>query len=95
MQYDVKDVHQFKEEVCNKTCTQRGKCVEEEKDDHWFLMCPHYFNWKIGFVSFVSEQLKWQEEHPEEMEEKHKKNLEIAKMLKEQKKKAKKDEEKL
>jgi hypothetical protein len=40
-------------------------------------------------VSFVAEQLKWLAEHPEEQEEKHKQNLELAKKLRENKKKTK------
>ena len=94
MKYDEKDIPQFQEEICKKTCKMNGKCIEEGQNNHWFLMCPHYFNWKIGFVSFVSEQLKWQEEHPEEVEEKRKKNLEVAKKLRAEKKKNKKNEEK-
>ena len=70
----------------------KGKCINDNREDHWFLMCPHYFNWKIGYVSFVAEQLKWSEEHPEEQEEKRKQNLELAKKLREEKKKVKKNE---
>lgn len=92
MTYDAKDVPQFKEEVCKKTCIMKGKCINDNREDHWFLMCPHYFNWKIGYVSFVAEQLKWLAEHPEEQEEKHKQNLGLAKKLREEKKKAKKNE---
>ena len=95
MQYDAKDVPQFKEDVCKKTCIQQGKCIEEEKNDHWFLMCPHYHSWKLGYTSFVWEQIEWEKEHPDEVEEKHKQNLELAKKMKEQKKKAKKNEEKV
>lgn len=95
MQYDPKDIPAFKEEVCKVSCRMKGKCINDCRDDHWFLMCPHYHSWKLEYTSFVWDQLRWQEEHPEEMEEKHKKNLEIAKILKEQKKKSKKDEEKL
>lgn len=95
MRYDPKDVPVFKEEVCKTTCRMKGKCINDERDDHWFLMCPHYHSWKLGYTSFVWELLKWQEDHPEEMEEKRKKNLELAKKLKEQKKKPKKDEEKV
>ena len=89
--YDEKDVPRFQEEVCKKTCIMNGKCIAEEKDNHWFLMCPHYHSWKLEYGSFVWDNLKWEREHPDEMAEKKKKNLEIAKMLKEQKKAEKKE----
>ena len=87
MQYDPKDIPAFKEEVCKVSCRMKGKCINDGRDDHWFLMCPHYHSWKFEYTSFVWDQLRWQEEHPEEMEEKHKQNLELAKKMKEQKKK--------
>lgn len=91
MTYDPKDVPQFKEEVCKKTCILEGKCIEKYEDPHWFLMCPHYHSWKLGYGSFVWDYLQWEREHPEEQEEKRKQNLELAKKLREEKKKAKKD----
>jgi hypothetical protein len=57
----------------------KGKCIEEAKNEHWFLMCPHYFNWKLGIKTFVTEQLEWERTHPEEVEAKHKKEVEKAK----------------
>lgn len=84
--YKESEVPQFQEEVCKKTCIMKGKCIEEGYDKHFFLMCPHYFNWKIGFKSFVAEQLEWQKEHPEEMEKQKEKNRELAKKLREEKK---------
>jgi hypothetical protein len=42
-------------------------------------MCPHYFNWKLGIKTFVAEQLEWERTHPEEVEAKHKKEVEKAK----------------
>lgn len=58
MKYDPKDIPQFQEQVCKKTCILSGKCIEEGKNDHWFLMCPHYFNWKIGYVNPFSQHNK-------------------------------------
>ena len=56
MKYDGKEVPQFQEEVCKKTCKMKSKCISDGRDSHWYLMCPHYFNWKIGYVSFIQEQ---------------------------------------
>ena len=92
MKYEPKDVPKFKEEVCKMTCVLDGKCVNEGKDDHWFLMCPHYHSWKLECKSFVWDEIAWQEKHPEEVEKKHKQDLELAKKLKEEKKKVKKNE---
>ena len=92
MQYDPKDVPAFKEEVCKVTCRMKGKCIDDGQPDHWYLMCPHYHSWKLEYTSFVWEQLKWDKEHPEETEEKHKHNLEVSKKLREEKKKTKKNE---
>ena len=86
MKYDEKDIPQFQEDKCKKTCVMHGSCLEEEHDNHWYLMCPHYFNWKLGYHSFVEEQIRWQAEHPEETEEQKKKNIELAKKLKKEKK---------
>ena len=82
MKYDKKDIPDFQEQVCKKTCVMKGKCIEEAKNEHWFLMCPHYFNWKLGIKTFVSEQLEWERTHPEEVEAKHKKEVEKAKAWK-------------
>lgn len=94
MKYEEKDVPKFQEEVCKKTCIMKGKCIEEGQSNHWFLMCPHYFNWKLEIPqSWVAEQIDWQREHPEEVEKQKKKNLEVAKKIKEEKKKTKKTKE--
>lgn len=90
--YKESEIPQFQEEVCKKTCIMKGSCIEFGYDNHFFLMCPHYFNWKIGFKSFVAEQLEWQREHPEEVEKQKEKNRELAKKLRAEKKKNKKEE---
>lgn len=89
MKYEEKDIPKFQEEVCKNNCIMGGKCIDEEKDNHWYLMCPHYFNWKLGYISFTSEQLRWQREHPEELEKEHKKNIELAKKIRSTKSKKK------
>ncbi len=81
MKYDEKDVPQFQEEVCNGRCKMKGKCLSEYKDNHWYLMCPHYFNWKIEYVSFIEEQEKWNEEHQEEVIKRKEQNKELAKKM--------------
>ena len=88
MQYDKKDIPVFQEQVCKKTCLYKGECIKEGKDNDWYLMCPHYFNWKLGIKSFVIEQLKWGLEHPEEAEAKYKTFVEQSKTWKASKKKA-------
>lgn len=80
MKYEPKDIPQFQEDVCKKTCIMKGSCIKEGKDNHWFLMCPHYFNWKLGIKTFVAEQLEWERNHPEEVEAKHKKEVEKVKV---------------
>ena len=83
MKYEPKDVPQFQEEVCNKPCIMKGKCIADGKDNHWFLMCPHYFNWKLQIPpSFVSEQIEWERNHPEEAAAKHQAAIERAKAWK-------------
>lgn len=82
MTYDPKDVPQFKQDICLKTCIQKGQCINEDRNDHWFLMCPHYHSWKLEYGSFVWDQLKYYREHPEYAEEQHRKNLEIFNMIK-------------
>jgi len=78
--YDKKDIPQFQEDVCKKTCVMKGSCIEKYNgDDHWFLMCPHYHQWKLGYTSFVQEQLQWERDHPEEAAQKHAEKVERAK----------------
>ena len=89
--YKESDIPQFQEEVCKKTCIYNGRCIEEGKNKHWFLMCPHYFNWKIGYKSFVQEQFEWVREHPEEAEEKHRQLVERAKAWGDEQKRLKKE----
>lgn len=79
MKYDKKDIPQFQKEVCLCDCVMKGKCIEENKDDHWFLVCPKFFMWKLQIKSFVVDQLKWERTHLEEVEAKHKKEVEKAK----------------
>ena len=59
MEYDKKDVPAFKEQVCKKTCILHGKCIEDGQNDHWFLMCPHYFYWKLKIpYSYIQEDVQ-------------------------------------
>ena len=95
MKYDKKDIPQFQKEVCLCDCIMKGKCIEEGKDDKWFLACPKFFNWKIGYTSFIIEQLKWEREHPEEAEAKYKEAAEKAKKIKASIKASKKKNKKI
>ena len=79
MKFDKKDIPQFQKEVCLCDCIMKGKCIEEKKDDNWFLVCPKFFMWKLKIKSFVIDQLKWEREHPEEVAAKHKEAVEKAK----------------
>ena len=58
MKYDPTDIPKFQEEVCKQTCVMKGECIDDARDSHWFLMCPHYFNWKLGIKPFIQEQLQ-------------------------------------
>lgn len=88
--YDPKDVPSFQDEICKKECVMKGKCIEDKRDNHWFLMCPHYFNWKMQIPkSFVTEQLEWEMAHPEEAEKKHQEKVARAKAWKESQRKKK------
>ena len=86
MKCNEKDIPQFQQDVCLKTCIMKGKCIEEGQDNHWFLMCPHYHQWKLGYTSFVAEQIQWEREHPEETKEKHEAMVARAKIYKKKKK---------
>lgn len=88
--YKASDVPQFQQDVCLKTCIMNGKCIEEGQDNHWFLMCPHYHQWKLGYTSFVAEQIQWEREHPEEVKAKHETMVARAKTWKESQKSTKK-----
>lgn len=88
--YKASEVPQFQEEVCKNTCIMKGKCIDDGRDSHWFLMCPHYHQWKLGYSSFVTEQIQWERDHPEEVEAKRQKNLELSKSIREARKTAKK-----
>ena len=86
--YDRKDVPSFQEDICKKICLMKESCIKEGKDDHWFLMCPHYHQWKLGYEgSFVQHQIKWEIEHPNEAEAKHQALVEKAKAWKKSQKK--------
>ena len=92
--YDPKDVPQFQQDECLKKCPLKGKCIDDGQNDHWFLMCPMYHKWKLGYTSFVFEQLEWAREHPEEAAAKQQAKVEAAKKWKaEQKAKAKAEKE--
>lgn len=69
--YNEKDVPQFQEDVCKKTCIMKGKCIEDGQGLHWFLMCPHYHSWKLGYGSFVWENIKWEKEYPKEAKQRY------------------------
>lgn len=92
--YKTSDVPQFQQDVCLKTCIMKGKCIEEGQNNNWFLMCPHYHQWKLGYTSFVAEQIQWEREHPEEAEAKHKEKVERAKAWKAEQKTKTKTEKK-
>lgn len=92
--YKASDVPQFQQDVCLKTCVCKGKCISDGRDKHWFLMCPHYHSWKLGYSSFIWDHLEWEHEHPEEAKKKYEEKVERAKAWKaEQKAKAKAEKE--
>lgn len=93
--YDEKDLPKFKQEKCN-TCKLKTFCFEEHSDNNrWFLMCPHYFNWKLDLPkTFIEENVDWEREHPEEAAAKHKREVERAKTWRASQKKKKNENNK-
>ena len=89
--YKASEVPQFQEEVCKKTCIVNGKCINEGKDNHWFLMCPHYHRWKLGYTNFVIEQIEYDRTHPEEAKARHDATVARAVAWKEEQKRLKKE----
>lgn len=63
MKYDEKDVPLFRKDVCCE-CVCFNYCLD--KDNHWFLMCPKYFNWKMGCKTYISEMLNYQRNYVKE-----------------------------
>ena len=47
MKYEEKDIPQFQIDVCKDKCKMKGSCITDEKENHWFLMCPKYHTWKL------------------------------------------------
>lgn len=62
MKYNEKDVPKFKEEICLE-CHCYNSCID--KNDKNFLMCPKFFNWKIGYTNYIIEQMREERKHPE------------------------------
>lgn len=88
---EFKNVPAFQEEVCKKTCILKGACIlDPNKDNHWYVMCPLYFNWKLNYSNWIIDQLRREREHPEEAEEQYKKNVRIANKIREERKKERK-----
>lgn len=49
MKYDEKDVPLFKKVICPHCRCYEVFCkIQKDNDNHWFLMCPKYFNWALG-----------------------------------------------
>lgn len=78
--YNEKDIPQFQKEICKKECILSGRCIEKGYNNNYFLMCPHYHRWKIGYSSFVIEQIKWEQEHPKETQQRYEEIKEKSKM---------------
>lgn len=89
--YNEKDVPKFQEEICKKKCVMNGKCIEDQQENHWFTMCPHYHRWKLGYTSFVWDQIEWNREHSEEAELKHKELVAKAKAWGDEQRRLKKE----
>ena len=51
MKYDEKDVPLFKKVICPHCNSYELSCRKkhEENNNHWFLMCPKFFNWIMGY----------------------------------------------
>lgn len=46
MDYTKEDIKLFQKEICTAECILKGKCIKENKNDHWYTTCPHFFYWK-------------------------------------------------
>lgn len=86
IKHTKEDVTRFSDEVCKKCRCLESCCSTFEDMETHIPNCPKFFNFVIGYTSFVIEQLEYDIEHPDEVEERHKKNLEIAKKMREEKK---------
>ena len=53
MIYNEKDIPDFQKEYCEAICHLKGQCIKENKDNHWFLTCPFYHKWKLGYEYVV------------------------------------------
>ena len=89
VKYTKDDIIKFRNDICEK-CHCHASCLDtfEDMNEH-IQYCPKFFNYMIGYTSFVVEQCEWERNHPEEVEARHKKNLEIAKNIKSQNLKSK------
>ena len=67
MKYDEKDVPLFKKVICPHCNSYELSCrkKDEENNNHWFLMCPKFFNWFMGYkyninrLFEIEEETKW------------------------------------
>lgn len=93
IKHTKEDIKRFKAEKCS-TCHCLDSCHElfENFDEH-IQYCPKFFNFMIGFKSFVEEQLEWQRAHPEEVEARRQANLELSKKIRAQRKASKKSKD--
>jgi hypothetical protein len=62
MKYEKKDLPLFKNVICSNCPIFQVTCKKEEdnKNEHWFFMCPHFFNWAIGlkYVNGIMEKVE-------------------------------------
>lgn len=86
IKHTKEDVTRFINEVCPK-CRCLESCQNSFSDmgEH-VPNCPKFFNFVLGYTSFITEQLEYDLKHPDEVEARHKKNLEIAKKMQDEKK---------
>ena len=84
IKHTKEDVLKFEADVCLKCHCQEGCRVTFPDMKEHIPYCPKFFNYMIGYKSFVEEQAEWEREHPEEALARYKRNLELAQQIKKQ-----------
>lgn len=82
IKHTKEDIKKFEAEICSGChCADGCRCTFENMQEH-IPNCPRFFNFMIGYKSFIEEQLEYEREHPEYVEEKRRKNLELSAHIK-------------
>lgn len=92
IKHTKEDVLKFEADVCTKCrCLESCKVTFPDITEH-ISGCPKFFNYMIGYKSFIDGQIEWMREHPEEVEAKRQRNLELSRQIKSQRRTKKKNQ---